>query len=88
VTYQLPNKRSRIDYLLDEILCNDVGLQAAMASIKEDQENWRRMFPQTPLRGGDTTMECSQTIEFGILVESRRTKRILVESRRTKRIKS
>jgi hypothetical protein len=37
VTYQLPNEYSRVGYLLDAILCNDAGLQAAMASIKTDQ---------------------------------------------------
>jgi hypothetical protein len=37
VTYQLPNEHSRVGYLLDAILCNDAGLQAAMASIKTDQ---------------------------------------------------
>jgi hypothetical protein len=37
VTYQLPNEHSRVGYLLDAMLCNDAGLQAAMASIKTDQ---------------------------------------------------
>ena len=37
VTYQLPNEHSRVGYLLDAILCNDAGLQAAMASIKTGQ---------------------------------------------------
>ena len=37
VTYQLPNEHSRVGYLLDGIICNDAGLQAAMASIKTDQ---------------------------------------------------
>jgi hypothetical protein len=37
VTYQLPNQHSRVGYLLDAILCNDAGLQAAMASVKTDQ---------------------------------------------------
>jgi hypothetical protein len=37
VTYQLPNERSRVGFLLDAILSSDAGLQAAMASIKTDQ---------------------------------------------------
>jgi hypothetical protein len=37
VTYQLPNEHSRVGYLLDAMLCNDAGLQAAMASVKTDQ---------------------------------------------------
>lgn len=38
VTYQLPNEHSRIGYLLDAIQCSDAGLQAAIASIKTDQD--------------------------------------------------
>jgi hypothetical protein len=37
VTIQLPNEDSRVGYLLDAILCNDAGLQAAMATIKTDE---------------------------------------------------
>jgi hypothetical protein len=37
VTCQLPNEHSRVGYLLDAMLCNDAGLQAAMASVKTDQ---------------------------------------------------
>jgi hypothetical protein len=37
VTYQLPNEHSRVGYLLNGIICNDAGLQAAMASVKTDQ---------------------------------------------------
>jgi hypothetical protein len=37
VMYQLPNKHSRVGYLLTAIQCSDTGLQAAMASIKTDQ---------------------------------------------------
>lgn len=36
VTYQLPNEHSRVGYVLDNIQCNDAGLQAAMASVKQD----------------------------------------------------
>ena len=36
VTYQLPNEHSRVGYVLDNIQCNDAGLQAAMASVKTD----------------------------------------------------
>jgi hypothetical protein len=38
ITYQLPNEHSRVGYLLDAIQCSDAGLQAAMASIKTDQD--------------------------------------------------
>ena len=37
VTYQLPNEHSRVGYLLEGIQCSDATLQAAMASIKQDQ---------------------------------------------------
>jgi hypothetical protein len=37
VTYQLPNKQSRVKHLLEAIQCNDAGSQAAMASVKTDQ---------------------------------------------------
>ena len=36
VQYQLPNKHSRVGFLLKAIQCSDPGLQAAMASIKTD----------------------------------------------------
>jgi hypothetical protein len=38
ITYQLPNEHSRVGYLLEAIQCSDAGLQAAMASIKTDQD--------------------------------------------------
>ena len=38
VTYQLPNEHSRVGFLLTAIQCSDAGLQAAMASIKIDQD--------------------------------------------------
>jgi hypothetical protein len=37
VDIQLPNEKSRVNYMIDGILCNDAGLQAAMASIRTDQ---------------------------------------------------
>jgi hypothetical protein len=37
VTCQLPNEHSQVGCLLDGIICNDAGLQAAMASVKTDQ---------------------------------------------------
>jgi len=37
VAYQLPNETTRVTYLLDAIQCNDASLQAAMASVKQDQ---------------------------------------------------
>ena len=43
VTYQLPNKHSRVGYLLEAIQCQDAGLQAAMASIRtNDDVNGKR----------------------------------------------
>ena len=36
VQYQLPNEHSRVGFLLEAIQCSDPGLQAAMASIKND----------------------------------------------------
>jgi hypothetical protein len=36
VTFQLPNERTRVSYLLDSIQCNDPGLQAAMAQVRTD----------------------------------------------------
>ena len=36
VTYQLPNKYTRVGYVLDVIECNNAPLQAAMASIRVD----------------------------------------------------
>jgi hypothetical protein len=38
MTNQLPNEHSHVGYLLDAIQCSDAGLQAAMASIKTDQD--------------------------------------------------
>ena len=38
VSYQLPNDHSRVGYLLDNIQCNDAGLQAAMAGIRADND--------------------------------------------------
>ena len=37
VDYQLPNEHTQVTYLLDAIECSDAKLQAAMASIEEDQ---------------------------------------------------
>jgi hypothetical protein len=36
VTFQLPNERTRVSYLLDAVQCNDPGLQAAMAQVRTD----------------------------------------------------
>ena len=36
VEYQLPNKHTRVGYLLEGIQCSDAGLQAAMASVRTD----------------------------------------------------
>ena len=36
VQYQLPNRHSRVGFLIDAIQCADAGLQAAMASVKTD----------------------------------------------------
>ena len=36
VQYQLPNKHSRVGFLIDVIQCADAGLQAAMGSVKMD----------------------------------------------------
>ena len=36
VEYQLPNEHTRVGYLLEGIQCSDVGLQAAMASVRTD----------------------------------------------------
>jgi hypothetical protein len=38
VTFQLPNERTRVAYLLDAVQCNDPGLQAAMAQVRTDSE--------------------------------------------------
>ena len=49
VQYQLPNKHSRVGFLLKAIQCSDPGLQAAMASIKTDNgpEGMRNNFEAT-----------------------------------------
>ena len=36
IAYQLPNKLTRVGYLLEGIQCSDPGLQAAMASVRTD----------------------------------------------------
>ena len=36
VEYQLPNEHTWVGYLLEGIQCSDVGLQAAMASVRTD----------------------------------------------------
>ena len=36
VEYQLPNEHTHVSYLLEDIVCTDPGLQAAMASIHTD----------------------------------------------------
>jgi hypothetical protein len=38
ITFQLPNERTRVAYLLDAIQCNDPGLQAAMANVRTDTD--------------------------------------------------
>jgi hypothetical protein len=38
VTFQLPNERTRVSYLLDAVQCNDPGLQAAMAQVRTDSD--------------------------------------------------
>ena len=49
VQYQLPNEHSRVGFLLEAIQCSDLGLQAAMASIKTDNglEGKRNNFEAT-----------------------------------------
>ena len=49
VQYQLPNEHSRVGFLLEEIQCSDPGLQAAIASIKTDNdlEGMRNNFEAT-----------------------------------------
>ena len=49
VQYQLPNKHSRVGFLLEAIQCSDTGLQAAMASFKTDNgpEGMRNNFEAT-----------------------------------------
>ena len=49
VQYQLPNKHSRVGFLLEATQCSDPGLQAAMASIKTDNgpEGMRINFEAT-----------------------------------------
>ena len=49
VQYQLPNKHSRVGFLLEVIQCSDAGLQAAMASIKTENgpEGMRNNFEAT-----------------------------------------
>ena len=36
IAYQLPNKLTRVGYLLEGIQCSDPGLQAAMVSVQTD----------------------------------------------------
>jgi hypothetical protein len=43
VTFQLPNERTRVSYMLDAIQCNDPGLQAAMAQVRTDSEPTGKM---------------------------------------------
>ncbi len=38
VTFQLPNERTRVTYLLDAIQNSDPGLQAAMAQVRTDTD--------------------------------------------------
>ena len=38
IPYQLPNKRSRVEYVLEAIECQDPLLLAAIANIEEDQD--------------------------------------------------
>jgi hypothetical protein len=37
IEYQLPNKHSRVGYLIDSIQNNDPGLQAGLANIRSDK---------------------------------------------------
>ena len=43
VTFQLPNERTRVTYLLDAIQCSDPGLQAAMAQVRTDSGGGGKM---------------------------------------------
>jgi hypothetical protein len=43
VTFQLPNERTRVTYLLDAIQCSDPGLQAAMAQVRTDSGEGGKM---------------------------------------------
>eukprot|EP00957_Ditylum_brightwellii_P190034 14467529-Ditylum_brightwellii.AAC.1 len=36
VDHQLPNQKTRVDYLMNDIECDDPELQAAMALVKND----------------------------------------------------
>ena len=36
IVYQLPNKHTRVSYLIDTIECSDTPLQVAMALIEQD----------------------------------------------------
>jgi hypothetical protein len=59
VTYQLLNEHSRVGYLLDAIQCSDAGLQAAMASIKTDQDSKLLLpicYPMTRFRRRELIM--------------------------------
>eukprot|EP00980_Cylindrotheca_fusiformis_P014393 scaffold3830_cov85-Cylindrotheca_fusiformis.AAC.5 len=38
VTFQLPDEHTRVTYLLDSIETNDASLQAAIASVKQDEQ--------------------------------------------------
>lgn len=37
ISYQLPNERTRVTYLLDNIQCSDATLQAAIAAVRQDK---------------------------------------------------
>jgi hypothetical protein len=37
IAYQLPNERTRVTYLLDNIQCSDATLQAAIAAVRQDK---------------------------------------------------
>lgn len=37
IAYQLPNERTRVTYLLDNIQCADATLQAAIAAVRQDK---------------------------------------------------
>jgi hypothetical protein len=41
--FQLPNKLTRVTYLLDAIQCNDAPLQAAIALVRNDTEPGGKM---------------------------------------------
>ena len=47
VKFQLPNERSRVGYLLDNITDNDPDMRAALASIRANINNMREDFEES-----------------------------------------